>query len=188
MRKLARNLGVTAPALYRHFESKEQVLHEVVREAYERFARHLYTALEGQTPLERFELAGEGYLGFALAHPRLFEVLFAAPDPTDLEAASDLASRLTDAAPGGVLGVAIHAVESVAEAKAAFERVAGPFEAKKGRPIRSYGLLLDDLLVYRGVVERRPVVLSHPQSLAARALADLAGLVLADARDPGTRP
>jgi AcrR family transcriptional regulator len=93
MRKLARTLGVTAPALYRHFASKEQVLHEVVREAYERFARHLYTALEGQTPLERFELAGEGYLGFALAHPRLFEVLFAAPDhlgwdsvPKDLEA------------------------------------------------------------------------------------------------------
>ncbi|HVH07151.1 MAG TPA: hypothetical protein VNE71_14245, partial [Myxococcota bacterium] len=82
----------------------------------------------------------------------------------------------------------IHAVESVAEAKGAFERLAGPFEAKKGRPLRSYGLLLDDLLVYRGVVERRPVVLSHPQSLAARALADLAGLVLADARDLGTRP
>jgi len=93
MRKLARNLGVTAPALYRHFEGKEQVLHEVVREAYERFARHLYTALEGQTALERFDLAGEGYLSFALAHPRLFEVLFAAPDhlgwgsvPKDLEA------------------------------------------------------------------------------------------------------
>jgi AcrR family transcriptional regulator len=93
MRKLARSLGVTAPALYRHYESKEQVLHEVVREAYERFARHLYTALEGPTPLERFDMAGHGYLVFALENPRLFEVLFAAPDhlgwdsvPKDLEA------------------------------------------------------------------------------------------------------
>src|SRR5688572_33014682 len=93
MRKLARSLGVTAPALYRHYEGKEQVLHEVVREAYEHFARHLYTALEGQTPLERFEMAGHGYLVFALENPRLFEVLFAAPDhlgwdsvPKDLEA------------------------------------------------------------------------------------------------------
>ena len=128
--------------------------------------------------------------GDARAAADLFRwtLLFAAPDPTDLEAAADLAARITDAAPAGVLGVTVHAVESVAEAKAAFERVAGPFEAKKGRPLRSYGLLLDDLLVYRGVVERRPVVLSHPQSLAARALADLAGLVLADARDPGIRP
>jgi len=93
MRKLARNLGVTAPSLYRHFDSKEQVLMEVVREAYERFARHLYSALQGSTPLERFNLAGQGYLDFALEHPRLFEVLFAAPDhlgweslPKDVEA------------------------------------------------------------------------------------------------------
>jgi AcrR family transcriptional regulator len=95
MRKLAGRLGVTAPALYRHFDSKEQVLLEVVREAYERFARHLYTALQGSTPLERFDLAGEGYLEFSLENPRLFEVLFAAPDhlgweclPKDLEAQS----------------------------------------------------------------------------------------------------
>jgi AcrR family transcriptional regulator len=95
MRKLARRLGVTAPALYRHFDSKEQVLLEVVREAYERFARHLYTALQGRTPLERFQLAGEGYLDFSLENQRLFEVLFAAPDhlgweslPSDLESQS----------------------------------------------------------------------------------------------------
>jgi hypothetical protein len=117
-----------------------------------------------------------------------FTLLFAAPDPTDLEGVGELAGRVADAAPGGVLGVTIHGVESVREAKEAFEALAGPFEAKKGRPLRSYGLLLDDLLVYRGVVERRPVVLSHPQSLAARALADLAGLVLADARAPGRLP
>ncbi|HVH07777.1 MAG TPA: hypothetical protein VNE71_17425, partial [Myxococcota bacterium] len=55
-------------------------------------------------------------------------LLFAAPDPTDLEAVGDLAARLSDAVPGGVLGVTIHAVESVAEAKGAFERLAGPFE------------------------------------------------------------
>ena len=42
MRKLARCLGVTAPALYRHFESREHVLHEVVREAYERFTEKVY--------------------------------------------------------------------------------------------------------------------------------------------------
>jgi AcrR family transcriptional regulator len=92
MRKLARCLGVTAPALYRHFESKEHVLQEVVREAYARFTRHLYASLQGRTPLERFQLAGDGYVEFALESPRLFEVLFAAPDhlgweclPEDLE-------------------------------------------------------------------------------------------------------
>jgi hypothetical protein len=86
--------------------------------------------------------------------------------------------------------VTLHGVESVAEAKAAFRKLSGRFEAERGRPLRSYGLLLDDLLVYRGVVERRPVVLSHPQSLASRALADVARLVLGDARAgaPGSVP
>jgi hypothetical protein len=129
-------------------------------------------------------IAGEGATPEAADLFRL-TLLFAAPDPTDLEAVGELACRVADAAPGGVVGVTIHGVESVAEAREAFGRLAGPFEAKKGRALRSFGLLLDDLLVYRGVVERRPVVLSHPQSLAARALADLAGLVLADARAPG---
>lgn len=80
MRKLARDVGVTAPALYRHFPSKEAVLLDVVREAYARFAQHLYRALEGPTPEERFMLAGQGYLEFALENPRLYDVLFASPD------------------------------------------------------------------------------------------------------------
>lgn len=80
MRKLARAVGVTAPALYRHYESKERVLLDVVGEAYERLGRSLYDALQGGTPEERFLLAGRGYLDFALDHPRLYEVLFTMPD------------------------------------------------------------------------------------------------------------
>ena len=80
MRKLARAVGVTAPALYRHYESKERVLLDVVGEAYERLSQHLYRALKGRTPAERFRMAGEGYLDFALENTRLYEVLFASPD------------------------------------------------------------------------------------------------------------
>ena len=115
-------------------------------------------------------------------------LLFATPDPADLEAALELARGVAAAEPRAEVGVALHGVESVAEARAAFEKLAGRFEAEMGRPLRSYGLLLDDLLVYRAVVERRPVVLSHPQSLAARSLTDVARLLLGDARGsaPGT--
>lgn len=80
MRRLARAVGVTAPALYRHYDGKEAVLHDVVREAYERMAQYLYRALQGRTPLERLQLAGMGYLDFALEHPRLYDALFASPD------------------------------------------------------------------------------------------------------------
>lgn len=80
MRKLARAVGVTAPALYRHYDGKESVLHDVVREAYERMAQYLYRALQGRTPLERLRMAGMGYLDFALEHPRLYDALFASPE------------------------------------------------------------------------------------------------------------
>ena len=76
MRKLARSLGVTAPALYRHYESKERVLFAVVGEGYRQLIQYLYRALEAPTPEERFRLADDGYLEFALRHPRYYEVLF----------------------------------------------------------------------------------------------------------------
>lgn len=85
MRKLARAVGVTAPALYRHYESKERVLLDVVGEAYRSLAEYLYRGLQGRTPEERFRLAGEGYLAFALENARLYEVLFAFPDLIGME-------------------------------------------------------------------------------------------------------
>jgi len=93
MRKLARDVGVTAPALYRHYESREHVLADVVREAYAEFTGKLYRALEGSTALDRFFRAGDGYLEFALKHARWYQILFTAPErlgmtklPDDIEA------------------------------------------------------------------------------------------------------
>lgn len=93
MRKLARKVGVTAPALYRHYESREHVVADVVREAYREFAGALYSALQGRTPQERFHRAAEVYLDFALGHPRWYQLLFITPEqmgmerlPDDLEA------------------------------------------------------------------------------------------------------
>lgn len=93
MRKLAREVGVTAPALYRYYESKEHVLMDVVREAYREFSSFLYQALEGRTPEERLRRAGEGYLSFALAHPRWYRMVYISPEqlgvtevPEELEA------------------------------------------------------------------------------------------------------
>ena len=78
MRKLAARLGVTAPALYRHYDSKEMVLVDVVGEAFKVFAQYLYRALEGRTASERFTMTGRGYLAFALDHPQYYALLHAA--------------------------------------------------------------------------------------------------------------
>lgn len=89
MRKLARQVGVTAPALYRHYQNKEHVLADVVREAFREFTAYLYRALEGRTPWERLARAGEGYLEFALEHPRWYEILFIAPEQMGMESLPD---------------------------------------------------------------------------------------------------
>jgi AcrR family transcriptional regulator len=89
MRKLARHVGVTAPALYRHFESREEVLAGVVREAHREFTAEIYRALEARTPLERFFRAAEGYLDFALKHPRWYYLLFIAPERLGMETLPD---------------------------------------------------------------------------------------------------
>lgn len=80
MRKLARCVGCTAPALYRHYENKEEVMRDVASEAYRLFAQYLYRALEGRTPVERFIMAGRSYVDFALEHPALYEVIYVPPD------------------------------------------------------------------------------------------------------------
>ena len=85
MRKLAGRVGVTAPALYRYYESREHVLGDVVRGAYREFTARLYRALEGRTPLERFFGAGEGYLDFALEHPRWYGMMFNSPEEMGLD-------------------------------------------------------------------------------------------------------
>lgn len=80
MRKLAREVGVTAPALYRHYESKERVLIAVVSEAFKILSQYLYRALEGVDPWDRYSRAGRAYLDFALDHPRLYEMIYASCD------------------------------------------------------------------------------------------------------------
>jgi AcrR family transcriptional regulator len=79
LRKLARSLEVSAPALYRHFSGKEGVLRAVITEAFKVFRTYLYDALEGSTPQERLALAGDRYVAFALENPRYYEVIHMSP-------------------------------------------------------------------------------------------------------------
>lgn len=108
-------------------------------------------------------------------------LLFSTPEPRDLEETYNVARRLLSAAPGARVGVTIHGVRSIDQAREAFEAVASAVERDLGQSLLSYGLLLDDLEVYRAIVNRRPIGVIHPQSRASRALADVARLLLEDA-------
>jgi hypothetical protein len=79
------------------------------------------------------------------------------------------------------LGVTLHGVRSIAEARRAFLRLTRTAEAHLQRNLTSYGALVDDLHVYRAIVARRPIGLEHPQSPAARAMQDVASMLIDDA-------
>ena len=95
MRKLAKCVGCTAPALYRHYENKEEVMQAVVSEAYRLFAQYLYRALESPTPEERFLMAGRSYFDFALEQSALYEIIYV---PTEVLGAQSVDATVADQA------------------------------------------------------------------------------------------
>ncbi len=128
-----------------------------------------------QVPAAWLEKAPEG-------HPLLaWTLLFTTPEPRDLGRAVGLALRLAETAPRSRIGVTVHGVRAIDEAREAFLGLADAFERRAGRTLCSYGLLLDDLDVYRAIVERRAIGVSRPGSRAARALRDVARLLREDA-------
>jgi AcrR family transcriptional regulator len=84
LREVAARVKISAPAIYKHFESKDALLREVVDMGRERFAAYLVRGLRGATPAERLQLTGEGYLDFAFEQPRDYQVMFMAWDQLKL--------------------------------------------------------------------------------------------------------
>jgi AcrR family transcriptional regulator len=85
MRKLARSVGVTAPALYRHYESKEKVILDLIGEAFKTFSQYLHRGLQAESPELRFSMTGRNYLAFALEHPQFYELLHISPSQLGVE-------------------------------------------------------------------------------------------------------
>jgi AcrR family transcriptional regulator len=79
MRKVAQKAGVSAPAIYRHFESKEALLAAVAEEGFALFARYLWRGLQADTPRARLRATGTGYLRFALEQAPYYRVIFLSP-------------------------------------------------------------------------------------------------------------
>jgi MinD-like ATPase involved in chromosome partitioning or flagellar assembly len=109
-------------------------------------------------------------------------LLFSSTDRMELLETYGIAKRVLGTSHEARLGVTIHGARRVAEAQRAFLHLSGVAARHLGRELASYGVLLDDLHIYRAIVSRRPIGLEHPQSRAARALRDVARLLLEDAR------
>lgn len=89
LRGIARTMGMTSSALYRYFESREQLVSELIADGYESLADALEAAEagvpEGTDPLEHFLCVARVYRAWALEHSTQYALIFGTPmcDPAE---------------------------------------------------------------------------------------------------------
>jgi AcrR family transcriptional regulator len=78
MREVARRAGVSHQAPYHHFPDREAILAAIVAEGFQGLRGAMAGALEtaGPEPSQRLNAIGRAYVGFALAHPAHFKLMF----------------------------------------------------------------------------------------------------------------
>ncbi|WP_329139465.1 TetR/AcrR family transcriptional regulator [Streptomyces sp. NBC_01476] len=77
---IAKSLGLTGPALYRYFSSRDALLTELVVDAYTDLAGALAAAVEAG-PAEPLTALVRAYRAWAVAEPHRYRLLFRAPLP-----------------------------------------------------------------------------------------------------------
>jgi len=76
LREVARRIGVSAPAVYRHFDGKEALLFAACTQGFQIFSSYLVRALSEPSARERLLATSEGYLAFALENPLDYRFIF----------------------------------------------------------------------------------------------------------------
>lgn len=85
LREVARRLGVSHQAPYRHYPSRDHLLAEVVDRCFRDFDAYLAQAGESEDPRADFEAIGRLYLEYARTHPLEYRLMFGArlPNPDE---------------------------------------------------------------------------------------------------------
>jgi AcrR family transcriptional regulator len=82
LREVARAVGVSATAVYRHFPDKGALMAALAVEGLARLATAQHAAADAAGGgLAGFSATGAAYVRFALANPALFRLIFANPHP-----------------------------------------------------------------------------------------------------------
>ncbi|MFI6151105.1 TetR/AcrR family transcriptional regulator [Kitasatospora sp. NPDC051170] len=81
---IARSLGMTAPALYRYFADRDELLTALVADSYDSLSEALRATRATVTPDDldgRFHAACASYRAWAQQHPERFALIFGSPVP-----------------------------------------------------------------------------------------------------------
>src|SRR3546814_590648 len=81
---IARDMGLTAPALYRYFADRDELLAALMVDGFREMSDQLRAALGGTDADDlagRVQAAANAYRAFAQADPQRFALLFGLPNP-----------------------------------------------------------------------------------------------------------
>jgi AcrR family transcriptional regulator len=81
LRDVARKLGVSHQAPYRHYPTRDDLLAEVLRQCFEEFALALSQRKPHLEPLDELGSLGDAYLAYAAQHPTEYALMFSDPWP-----------------------------------------------------------------------------------------------------------
>lgn len=77
MRKIAREIGVSATSIYLYFENKDHLVHTLIEESVEDLSVALEHSAEGKPDtIERFKAIIESYVNFAMEYPEKYQVIY----------------------------------------------------------------------------------------------------------------
>ncbi len=80
-REVARRLGVSHQAPYKHFPSRDHILAAIVQRTYKDFASFLDEVPFDNRPEVELEALGNQYLKYALSNPLQYRLMFSTPLP-----------------------------------------------------------------------------------------------------------
>ena len=81
LREVARKLGVSHQAPYKHYPSRDHLLAEVMRRCFQRFAADLDARHRFEDPEQDLESLGVQYLAYAQEHPLEYRLMFSTTWP-----------------------------------------------------------------------------------------------------------
>ena len=78
MRALASRIGTTPTAIYHYFQSKEELIEQVVIRGFQEFEASLWNAIDDLPTgsIDRLAAIGEAYIRFATQHHQYFKITF----------------------------------------------------------------------------------------------------------------
>ena len=80
LRRVAERIGYSPTTIYLHFENKDALLLETVKSGFAAFDRAIAQAAgASDAPLQQLEALGRAYIGWGIANPTLYRLMFMQP-------------------------------------------------------------------------------------------------------------